>query len=101
MNLPVIWSPAAKEDFAVLLEYLEANFGTDAALKMLDKTEAVLEHIAAFPQLYPSSAANPDVRKAVLTEQTSLLYRVTGTQIQLLHFWDNRQDPERLEELLP
>lgn len=38
--------------------------------------------------------------QAVITEQTSLLYRVTPTQIQLLYFWDNRQDPERLLDLL-
>lgn len=99
MNLPVVWSPAAKEEYAGLLEYIETHFGTDAALSMLDKTDEVVEIITAFPKAYPASSLRPDIRKAVISVQTSLLYRITDTQIQLLHFWDNRQDPERLENL--
>jgi len=100
MILPVVWSPTAKEEYALLLDYVETHFGTNAALKLLDKTEDTVERIAAFPNAFPASETRPDLHKAVITEQTSLLYRVTATQIQLLYFWDNRQDPERLLDLL-
>jgi plasmid stabilization system protein ParE len=99
MNLPVIWSPASREEYAEILQYVDNEFGTDAALKVMDKIEATVEHIAAFPRAYPFSDIRPDIRKAVISRQTSLLYRITETQIQLLHFWDNRQDPRRLEFL--
>ncbi|GAB4491915.1 MAG: hypothetical protein OHK0019_12820 [Saprospiraceae bacterium] len=75
------------------------EFGTDVALQVKDKIEAIIEHIAAFPRAYPFSHIRPDVRKAVVSPQTSILFRTTETQIQLLHFWDNRQDPKRLEFL--
>jgi plasmid stabilization system protein ParE len=99
VNLPVVWSPAAKEEYAELLAFIESHFGTDAALAMLDKTDAVVEIITAFPMAYPASSMRPDIRKAVISEQTSLLYRISDTQVQLLHFWDNRQNPDLLENL--
>lgn len=93
MKLPLVWSPTAREEYAEILQFLDVEYGTNAALKMLDKVESVVEHITAFPRAYPLSPLRPDIRKTVVTPQTSLLYRVTDTQIQLLHFWDNRQNP--------
>jgi plasmid stabilization system protein ParE len=97
MSLPIKWSPASKDGFAVLLDYVETHFGLDAALKLLDKTDTVLDGIAEHPELFPASKKSPHIRKAVLTKQTSLLYRIETHEIQLLHFWDNRRDPEALE----
>ncbi len=99
MSLPVVWSPSAKEEFAGLLAYIESEFGTDAALNFLDATEAIITRIATFPVAFPSSDLRPDLHKAVIVAQTSLIYRVTETQIQLLYFWDNRQAPQRLADL--
>ncbi len=100
MNLPIIWAPSARDEYAVLLEYVERNFGLDAALKLLDETEKLLEGIAAFPGMFPASDKRKDIRKAVVSKQTSLFYRISQDQIQILHVWDNRQDPDKLEFLL-
>ena len=48
MSLPVVWSPSAREEYADLLKYIDETFGTDAALKMLDKTEEVIDGISSF-----------------------------------------------------
>lgn len=100
MNLPIIWAPSARDEYAVLLNYVEGNFGLDAALELLDATEKLLEGIAAFPGMFPASDKRKDIRKAVVSKQTSLLYRISQDQIQILHVWDNRQDPDNLEFLL-
>ncbi|MCB9302901.1 MAG: type II toxin-antitoxin system RelE/ParE family toxin [Lewinellaceae bacterium] len=100
MSLPIIWAPSAKDEYAALLEYVEGNFGLDAALELLDTTEKLLEGIAAFPGMFPASEKRKDIRKAVVSRQTSLLYRIFQDQIQILHVWDNRQDPDKLEFLL-
>jgi len=99
MNLPLIWSPEAREEYAEILQFLDAEYGTNSALKMLDKVEAVVERIQMYPRAFPSSTLRSDIRKAVVTPQTSVPYRITDTQIQLLHFWDNRQNPQRMEFL--
>lgn len=100
MSLLIKWSPVSKDEFADLLNYVETQFGLDAALKLLDKTEMVLDGISEQPELYPASDKFPAIRKAVITKQTSLLYRITGMEIQLLHFWDNRRNPDTLEFLI-
>ncbi|MEZ4957254.1 MAG: type II toxin-antitoxin system RelE/ParE family toxin [Saprospiraceae bacterium] len=100
MSLPIAWSPASKDEYANLLQYIEANFGLDAALELLDITDQVLDNISQHPKMYPASEKAPAIRKAVLTKQTSLFYRITDHDIQLLHFWDNRRNPNTLEYLI-
>ncbi len=100
MSHTIKWSPVTKDEFADLLNYVETQFGLDAALKLLDKTEMVLEDISEQPAMYPASEKFPSIRKAVITKQTSLFYRITGVEIQLLHFWDNRRSPESLDFLI-
>lgn len=88
----LIWSPKAKEEYATLLIYIREWYGTDAALRFLGQTEKIIESIVRFPYAYPASDKVPGLRKAVITKQSSLFYRITNSQIELLHFWDNRQD---------
>jgi len=90
MSLPVAWSPIAKEEYAEALKYVDESFGADAALKLLDDTEKTIDNIAQFPEIYPLSI-KMNVRKAVVSRQSSVLYRITPSEIQILHFWDNRQ----------
>ena len=96
MSLPIKWSPASKDEFAEMLNYVESNFGLDAVLEFLDKTDKVIDSISKYPELFPSSGKSPSIRKVVITKQTSLFYRITGNGIQLLHFWDNRRNPDTL-----
>ena len=72
MSLKVIWSPASKEEYADILGYVEDNFGENTALKLLDKTDAVIVGIAIFPSMFPASKERKDVRKAVITKYLSV-----------------------------
>lgn len=101
MSLKVIWSPASKEEYAEILGFVEDNFGIDAALKLLDKTDVIIGGIATFPEMFPASKLRKDVRKAVITKHNSVYYRYNKKQVQLLHFWDNRQNPKSLKDIIP
>ncbi len=48
------------------------------------------EAISAFPELYPSS--NKNIRRAVLSKQVSIFYRVHKNRIEILSVLDNRSD---------
>lgn len=98
MSFSIIWSPAARDDYAQLLEYVEEKFGLEAALSLLDKTEKVIDGIAVFPEMYPPSARR-NIRKAVISKHSSLIYRIEENQAQILHVWDNRQDSQDMEKL--
>lgn len=101
MSLKIIWSPAAKEEYAIILGFVEDNFGIDAALNFLDKTDAIIEGIAIFPAMFPSSKLRKDVRKAVITKHNTVYYRFNKKEVQLLHFWDSRQNPADLADIIP
>lgn len=92
MSLSIRWSPNAKEELATVLAYVDEHFGSDAALNLLDAIDATTSLIAEFPQMFPRSSTRPSIRKAVISKQNSLLYRVKAKEIQILHFWDNRRD---------
>lgn len=100
MSLPISWSPAARDEFADLLQYIENRFGLDAALALLDKTDSALDGMSEFPEMFPESGVKKGIRKGVITKQTSVLYLITATEVQLLHFWDNRQNPGRMRDLV-
>jgi plasmid stabilization system protein ParE len=95
----IVWSPASKDEYADLLSFVELNYGVDAALRLLEKTEILIESISANPEMFPASGTHKSIRIAVLSKQTSLFYRITPQEIQLLHFWDNRRDPDSLQFL--
>lgn len=91
MSLPVSWSPYAKDDLATVLAYVDHRFGVESALSLLNDIETTIGLVAEFPQMYPRSNNRPTIRKAVITKQTSLIYRIKRTEIQILHVWDNRR----------
>ena len=86
----IVWSDFAKEDYTQILNFLQDNFGVNPTLNFLDKTEEVVDKIKAFPFSFPLSEQNTRLRKAVINENTFLLYRVLGRDTELLFFEDNR-----------
>lgn len=95
MAYPVIWSPVAKLTYYQILEYLEEKW-TEKELKVfINRTEEVINHIRKNPRLYPYSRESKTF-KCVVVKQVSLFYQFKQQNIELLLFWDNRQDPEKL-----
>lgn len=43
------------------------------------------------PEMFPETTFS-NVRKAVITSQSSVFYEVREEEIWLLYFWDNRQE---------
>jgi plasmid stabilization system protein ParE len=92
---PIIWSPTARLTYYNILEYLVENWTLKELEVFIDRTEEVISHIRENPSLYPYSGLS-DTHKCVLVKQVSLFYRVKSPVIELLVFWDNRQDPAKL-----
>lgn len=90
MMYQVYWTDFAKEDYANILNFLQSDYGVDTALKFLDKTEKIVTQIERFPFSFPTSSLNVRIRRAVINKNTSLVYKVNGSDIDILFFWDNR-----------
>lgn len=96
MSLPVNWSPISKTQYANLLNFIEVEYGVEAALKFLEKAEKKIDSIGQFPKSSPSSTQFPNFRKGVITRQTSVYYEVLDSVVQIHFFRDNRSEWEAL-----
>ena len=95
MIYSIIWAPTANITYYQILEYLEQNWSINEMRNFIDRVEQVVQHISENPLHYPYSKEN-DTYKCVVVKQVSLFYRLKHQHIELLVFWDNRQDPAKL-----
>jgi plasmid stabilization system protein ParE len=91
----VIWSPTSRITYYQILEYLVEKWTVNELEAFIDRTEEIINLICDNPLLYPYSS-NSDTHRCVVVKQISLFYRIKTTNIELLVFWDNRQDPSKL-----
>ena len=92
MKLEVVLTPRAKETFIATILQIKDKWGDNSANKFVENAYNVLDTIAQQPFLF-KAYQEENVRKAFITKQTSLIYRVTTDRIEVLFFWDNRQEP--------
>lgn len=89
------WSPRSRKDYLKLLDYLAIKWGNKSVNKFNNRLQSTLELISQNPDLYPSSDKMKNVRRCVLSKQTSLYYQIKRDRIELIAFFDNRQDPTK------
>jgi len=92
MDLEVRWSEEAEITFDNIFSFIVFRWSESAAIKFKNKTKKILLNLSKQPLIFPECGID-NVRKAVITKQSSVFYEVTSKQVILLYFWDNRQDP--------
>ena len=95
----VIWTETAARQRRYILEYwISRNQSNNYPIKLLRLSNEKANQIAADPLIYKTSEF-PDTRVATMGH-FSLFYKTTEEAIIIMAFWDNRQDPKKLLELL-
>jgi plasmid stabilization system protein ParE len=92
MNLEVRWTTEAEFTFDHIVSFIQDQWGIKSSDKFINKTKNILLNISRQPFLFPESGIE-NVRKAVITKQSSVFYEIHPNHIMLVSFWDNRQDP--------
>lgn len=86
----IIWSDTAKDIYADLITYLVERFGTDAALKVDDAVELLIENISQNKYLCPKSELDINIRRCTINKRLSMIYKVEDNVIKIAAFYDNR-----------
>lgn len=95
----IIWTETAARQRRSVLEYwVHRNQSTSYSLKLLMLSNQKVELVALNPYLF-KTAEFPDTR-VVSMGHYSLFYKISDQSIIITAFWDNRQDPKKLLELL-
>ena len=93
MDLEIVFTPQARETLQSIIQFIEIKWGKRSADKFKATAIRVVKSISSQPYLFKASIIDINVRKGIITKQTSVLYEVHDNHILILYFWDNRQDP--------
>jgi len=97
----VIWSPSAQKDLENITDYLMYKWGISVVEKFLGRLGRLIAPIAINPRQYPLIQPKLiNIRKCVVTKQNTLFNRIKKNRIEIIRFFDTRQDPEKLEILI-
>lgn len=95
----VVWTETAVKQRREILKYWTKRNGTTVyAEKLIKLTARQIKSILNNPELYKLSEY-PETRESALGH-FSIYYKVTNSHLVITAFWDNRQDPKSLLELI-
>ena len=98
MAIQIVWSDEAQNAYNENINYLQQEWSDKEVANFVADTWRVLKRIEIFPESYPVSATNKKYRKARLNKYIVLFYdyRKTARTIQLITFWNTKQNPSKL-----
>jgi hypothetical protein len=96
--IAINWTPEAEKTFLQNLEYLAYRWNNKVITDFINKVDDALQVIALNPNAFPLYKSGLDIHKCVITPQITVYYRIINSNsIDLLTFWNNYQDPEKLK----
>ncbi len=97
--MTIIWTEKALKSYFKVADYLQEEWGGSVVDNFTVKVQQLILQIGKMPNMFEVSKKYKNVRKGFITEHNTLYYRVKPgkKEIELLIFWDNRQDPKKLK----
>ena len=93
----IIWSDESLKNLDTLITYLEQNWTEKEIGKFLSNLDKRIKLISLNPLIFPSTPKSRNIRRSVLSKQTSIFYRITDDSIEILSIFDTRQNPDKLK----
>jgi len=93
MPFPIRFSPRASMEYDNVIDYVILNFGLETAIEIEIDFDRLLNQISYNPKMYPLYDDQKDIRRCVISKQTSLYYRISGKFIELVSFRGNLMNP--------
>ncbi len=99
MGKEVIWSVKADESFDAIIEYLKTEWSFKEVEKFTKDVLVTVNSISIFPQMF-AEFHDRNIRKALINPNIYMLYKISNEHIELLTFWNNKQDPSKLKNII-
>lgn len=91
---PIVWSERANLELKGVLEfYTNRNGNTNYSFKILEKVEGLLETLRG--NKYIGRLTTNKKTRVVVMDAYLIFYEINNNQIEILSFWDNKQNPEK------
>ena len=92
----LIWSDEALQNLKGIIKYLEKRWTNREIKRFARLLDHHLNLIRDNPRLFPKSDLFEGFRRAVISKQVSLYYRVDNQTVLIISVFDNRQNPRKL-----
>jgi plasmid stabilization system protein ParE len=93
MSYNLVFSSHALESFDAIKSQLREKWGTKTVAEFEKRTLKVLETVSMSPLIFQGVKHSPQIRKGFIHKNCSVFYEVKQNHINILFFWDNRQEP--------
>ena len=93
MALKLRWTKRAEKNFHDNLQYLNEQFGLNAAMAFVRQTFAILETIQKYPEIGTVEIKDKNIRGFLITKHNRLFYRFNDVEIIVLQIFDTRTNP--------
>ena len=93
----ILWTDHALSELKNTIEYLEENWTERELKNFSQELDHIIELISKNPELFQISKKKKNVRRAVVARFNNLYYRLNENSIEILSFFSNRQDPDKIK----
>lgn len=91
------WTTHALSELKETFDYLETNWTEKELNKLGLEIEKTLQLISINPELFPKTRKKKNIRRALVTKHNTLYYRTNKRIIEIISFFSNRKNPDKLE----
>ena len=91
--MEVFVTPRAEKNFDSIMEYIKKNWGDNSAKEFIQKADEFFKILKVQPLI--GQVEIDDIRGFQLSPQTRILYRIRGSKIIILSFFDVRKNPKK------
>jgi plasmid stabilization system protein ParE len=89
------WSDRALEENTKLLDYLLNEWGVEITSRVNEQIDKTANRIHQRPYQFPVFSRRKNVRRCVMSPQTSIFFKINKTEIVIISVFDNRQNPKK------
>ncbi len=93
--MKIIWTESAINDVSNNIDYLEKEWTEKEIIRFNKKINEVLSSLLQENVVFKSTKYK-NIFEVVVIKQITLFYEVKAENIILLRFWNNYQDPKKL-----
>jgi plasmid stabilization system protein ParE len=90
VKLQIRWTSQSLFHASLIKQYLLKKFTQKEVDNFYDLLSSFEEAVVLFPKLYPETKKKFKIRRAVLSKELSVFYRIAKGQIDVLAVLDNR-----------
>ena len=90
------WSNEALDNLDSILKYLQENWTEREINRFVRKLNNRIELLSKSPLVFPAIDSRINIRRSVLTEQTTIYYEIKNDVLIILSLFNTLKDPDSL-----